>query len=73
MRVASEENNDCSVKGIKSYEDLSSHNIKMIIEIERTEIGSYVMTREYFRSVRHPWDNCNQVLMGNCLWNNLKV
>lgn len=45
MRVASEENNDCSVKGIKSYEDLSSHNIKMIIEIERTEIGSYVMTR----------------------------
>lgn len=45
MRVVSEENNDCSVKGIKFYEDLFFYNIKMIIEIERIEIGFYVMIR----------------------------
>lgn len=43
MRLASEDN-DCCAKGTKSHEALSpSHKIKMIIEIERTETGLYLM------------------------------
>lgn len=51
-------------EGCKPHETIaSSGKTEMIIKMERTDIGLYIIE---FQICRNLWDHCNPVLMENC-------